>query len=629
MKNKLAKFIALFLSLVAITAFSVACAPQDNGENQTPPEHVHSYSTEYSFDDEYHWFECECGEKTESQAHIITNEKCVCGYEEQEEQKPTPDTPEHTHNFNKTVAEEKYLKAKASCTKKAEYYYSCECGEKGQTVFESGVVLDHSFTDYADNGDDTMTALCDYGCGTANTVEKGHEHDYKTSVTEPTCEEKGYTTYTCSCGDSYKADYVDELSHSYGNWDSNGDDTHTRECANDSNHKETKPCAGGKATCENKAVCTDCEQEYGKVLGHDYEGYVDNEDGTHTSTCKNDNNHKKIEECEDNGSGECVLCGASLLKVYVREGDKIYFGSYPQTEVNDSALKSTLNGLAGELPTSSNSGNWISYEYYISGVVKDYMWYIDLNLDGEKYRGVYFNEYRPTYTNGSSSRNSSQQDENGFMTGSVYWFIYEPIEWEIIKDSGSTVFIVSTMALDSQAYQNEVYYENGDYYTKGSGIPSGTYANSYKFSTIRSWLNDNFYNTAFGKRQKQIILTTEVDNSEASTSEGLDPFFKNPYACENTFDKVFLLSKEDTRNSEFGFVSNASRRLVNTSYAKAQGCYAHISNNSPRSGPWWLRSPYSSSGEKAYCISYDGYYYDKQPTNYVNIGVVPAMQIQL
>jgi hypothetical protein len=41
-------------------------------------------------------------------------------------------------------------------------------------------------------------------------------HDYKAEVTEPTCTEKGYTTYTCHCGDSYIADYVDALGHTAG-----------------------------------------------------------------------------------------------------------------------------------------------------------------------------------------------------------------------------------------------------------------------------------------------------------------------------------------------------------------------------------------------------------------------------
>ena len=41
-------------------------------------------------------------------------------------------------------------------------------------------------------------------------------HDYVPEVTEPTCTEQGYTTYTCSrCGDSYVTDYVDALGHEW------------------------------------------------------------------------------------------------------------------------------------------------------------------------------------------------------------------------------------------------------------------------------------------------------------------------------------------------------------------------------------------------------------------------------
>ena len=44
-----------------------------------------------------------------------------------------------------------------------------------------------------------------------------HTHSYKAVVTAPTCTEKGYTTHTCACGDSYVDTYVDALGHS---WDS-------------------------------------------------------------------------------------------------------------------------------------------------------------------------------------------------------------------------------------------------------------------------------------------------------------------------------------------------------------------------------------------------------------------------
>ena len=40
-----------------------------------------------------------------------------------------------------------------------------------------------------------------------------HEHSYTAVVTEPTCTEAGYTTYTCECGDSYTADEVPALGH--------------------------------------------------------------------------------------------------------------------------------------------------------------------------------------------------------------------------------------------------------------------------------------------------------------------------------------------------------------------------------------------------------------------------------
>ena len=46
---------------------------------------------------------------------------------------------------------------------------------------------------------------------------EAHEHSYTDVVTAPTCTEKGYTTHTCSCGDSYVDTYTDALGHA---WDS-------------------------------------------------------------------------------------------------------------------------------------------------------------------------------------------------------------------------------------------------------------------------------------------------------------------------------------------------------------------------------------------------------------------------
>ena len=106
------------------------------------------------------------------------------------------------------------------------------------------------------------------------TVDEGHQHSYTTAVTEPTCTEKGYTTYTCSCGDSYTDDYVSETGHILGEW------------------KVTK-----EATCvefgEETRNCQNCdyvETREIEVKEHDYEAEVTaptcTEGGYTTYTCQ-------------------------------------------------------------------------------------------------------------------------------------------------------------------------------------------------------------------------------------------------------------------------------------------------------------------------------------------------------
>ena len=299
-------------------------------------------------------------------------------------------------------------------------------------------------------------------------------------------------------------------------------------------------------------------------------------------------------------NGYCTVCGVKQLYTRVDE-DTILFGEYPQTEVTDSTLVSTLNSLAGTKPTSSNSYNWTSYGYYISGSVSNYMWYVDVENDGEMYRGVYFTSYRPDCPRDSSSTGNTHQDNNGYTTSNIYWFKYEPISWTILNENNGTALILCDMIIDSQQFD----YENRSYY------------NDYAESTIRKWLNETFYNTAFNDLQKEIILTTTVDNSAASTA-----YSSNSYACEDTEDKVFLLSyKERTRY----LTTIASGMKKTTDYAQAQGAYISTSSN----GYWWLRSPYFNYSNGANYVGHGG---DVHNYNYVYstfTGVVPALQIQL
>ena len=54
--------------------------------------------------------------------------------------------------------------------------------------------------------------------------------------------------------------------HTYGEWTSNGDGTHTRRCTVDGcTGSETKDCSGGTATCTEKAKCSACGVGYGDL----------------------------------------------------------------------------------------------------------------------------------------------------------------------------------------------------------------------------------------------------------------------------------------------------------------------------------------------------------------------------
>ena len=65
---------------------------------------------------------------------------------------------------------------------------------------------------------------------------------------------------------------VEECTHEWGEWTSNGNGTHTRTCSNNSSHTETGDCSGGTATCTEKAVCKICNTAYGELNASNHTG---------------------------------------------------------------------------------------------------------------------------------------------------------------------------------------------------------------------------------------------------------------------------------------------------------------------------------------------------------------------
>lgn len=317
----------------------------------------------------------------------------------------------------------------------------------------------------------------------------------------------------------------------------------------------------------------------------------------------------------------------------------INFGSYPQSKVTDSALTTALTSAAGALPTASNSQSWTSYKYYIgtdsdnSGVnTTDYMWYQDVAYDGNMYRGVYFTSYRPYRTDYSSNTNNSYQDDNGYMTSTVYWFAYEPLNWTVLEEKDGTAFLLCNSVIDSQEY----YHNTSSRTINGATV----YANNYAESNIRKWLNETFYETAFTSLQQSLINVTEVDNSAKSTNPyGRSDYWNegvNDYACENTNDKIFLLSEEEVTNNNYGFLSNystydAAKFKYVSDYAQSQSCLTSDKPLYRGSGLWLRRSPDCYSENSTNLIYVDEIMYSNSNliVNFTNYGVVPALKLAL
>ncbi len=227
---------------------------------------------------------------------------------------------------------------------------------------------------------------------------------------------------------------------------------------------------------------------------------------------------------------------------------------------------------------------------------------------------------------------------------SAKWFKVEPIKWRVL----TTNYGGAKLLLAESILTGGVPYCLNSRRTIGGAT---VYANNYKYSTIRAWLNGKyesddtqdkthagkgFLQSAFTSAQQGQIKTTTVDNSARSTNPDANATQwnsgANQYASDTpTSDKIFLLSEKEVTTSAYGFEAYDSygtgnkRIRVTTDFAKATGAYQ--SSDAGMGGWWWLRSPdcgfnfarsVADSGNASDCIVVDN-----------NIGgVAPALCIE-
>ncbi len=138
----------------------------------------------------------------------------------------------------------------------------------------------------------------------------------------------------------------------------------------------------------------------------------------------------------------------------------------------------------------------------------------------------------------------------------------EAIEWMVLDENDEGYLLLSRYGLDVQRYNR-----------KWAAV-------SWENCTIRTWLNDTFYNTAFSAEDKSLILTVKISdtkNSKYGTEAGPE-----------TSDNVFLLSIADANKY---FTSNSARMCKPTAYADTKGAWHSQATSTMMNGWWFLRSP--------------------------------------
>ncbi len=239
--------------------------------------------------------------------------------------------------------------------------------------------------------------------------------------------------------------------------------------------------------------------------------------------------------------------------LYERTGKYIYFGMYPQTIKAD-------NVTVNQTPDANG--------YYTGS-------------DGEKYvKSVVSNNFTVSEEYAYNQGYFDASNGTTMQVGQEYYFKLEKLKWRILEEKDGKALIICDTIVSGITYQpNYTLGRDGNNYAT-DGPQSTTilvdsvdnkkvYANNYIYSGLRKFLIEDFYNTAFSSKQKNIINKTTVDNS-AATSVGTPSMF----IFRNTEDYVFALSYKDMYNTSYGFnaslsVSDVNRCWIATDYAKS------------------------------------------------------------
>ncbi|MGN0408065.1 MAG: DUF6273 domain-containing protein [Bacteroides sp.] len=177
----------------------------------------------------------------------------------------------------------------------------------------------------------------------------------------------------------------------------------------------------------------------------------------------------------------------------------------------------------------------------------------------------------------------------------------EPIEWIVLDNQGDKMLVMSRYALDCQPYSTVIVNVN------------------WETCTLRNWLNNEFYNTAFNDDEKNLIRKTNLENPD-NRKYGIK-------GCNATSDKVFCLSIDEA-NQYFLYGKIGAAKA--TAYAISKGVsLSSLSGSYAGDCYYWLRSP-GNLQDYAALVGPDGEVAAAgRSVSYVGNAVCPAMWVDI
>ncbi len=294
----------------------------------------------------------------------------------------------------------------------------------------------------------------------------GHHHD--AVVTAPTCTEKGYTTHTCACGDSYVDSYTDALGHSYGAW------TQTKAPTCTAKGTEVRTCTRCNAT-ETRDV---------EALGHSYGAWTQ----TKAPTCTAKGTETKT----------CTRCNASETRDVAALGHSYKNGKCTRCGAADPNYKPAPK--APELKITTSAGKPQIYWSAVDGATK---YWIYRSTDGKKF-SYYDSTTKTSYTNNSTS------------IGTTYYYKVKAVAGAVVgvdgKDYASDYSVSKGILCKPAAPSVSINRSNGKPKLSWKAVSGAT----------KYWI----YRSTDGKNFKYFDSTTKTSYTNSGAASGTKYYYR-------------------------------------------------------------------------------------------------------